>query len=303
MRKRNSRVKGLMLIILLLTAALGIVIVKLRRPTEEAEEVDPHEGQVLVNDGFNDVWITPIEGVAVSDLTEEDFEQHDGQILYKGEDYDTVLGVDVSEHQWEIDWEKVAGQGVKFAYIRSGYRGWSQGGLYEDAWFRRNIEEAKKAGLDVGVYFYSQAINVMEAMEEADYILDQIEGYDVSLPIMYDWEIPEDEPEARTNDLDPDIIADCAVAFCEKIRASGHDAGIYFNLQHGYYSVDLGRLRDFKFWVADWGSEYPKFYYAGNIWQYSRFGEVAGIEGDVDMNLLFIRRPEPTPVPDAGAEP
>ena len=303
MRRRNSRGKGLLLIILLLAAALGVVVIKLRGPKETEEPRDPHEGQVLVNDGFNDVWITPIEGLEVSSLKKEDFVTVDGKVVYTGDAYDTVLGVDVAEHQWEIDWKQVADAGVKFAYIRSGYRGWSQGGLYEDPWFRRNMEEAAKAGLDVGVYFYSQAINVAEAIEEAKYVLGQVEGYQIALPIMYDWEIPEGAPEARTNGLDPSIIGDCGVAFCETIRAAGYEAGIYFTRQLGYYSIDLGRLRDCTLWLADWETDYPGFYYAGNIWQYSQEGEVAGIEGPVDLNLMFIKRPEPAPVPEASPQP
>lgn len=302
MKRKNSRVKGLLLVILLLAAAIGIVLIKLRSPKEE-EPIDPHAGQVLVNDGFNDVWITPIEGVEVNDLKKEDFENAGGKISYTGDDYDTILGIDVAEHQWEIDWEKVADSGVKFAFVRSGYRGWSQGGLYEDPWFRRNIEEASKAGLELGVYFYSQAVNVAEAIEEAKYVLDQIEGYEITLPIMYDWEIPENAPDARTNGLDPSIIGDCGVAFCETIRAAGHDAGIYFTRQLGYYSIDLSRLKGCTLWLADWETDYPGFYYAGNIWQYTQKGEVPGVEGDVDMNLMFIRRADPTPAPDASPAP
>ena len=302
MRKRNGSAKGLLLIILLLAAVIGILLIKLRQPKEEPA-VDPHAGQVLVNDGFNDVWITPIEGVEVNELKKEDFESSDGKIYYTGDDYDTVLGVDVSEHQWEIDWKQVADAGVKFAYLRSGYRGWSQGGLFEDAWFRRNVEEAPKAGLEVGVYFYSQAINVAEAIEEARYVLGQIEGCGVTLPIMYDWEIPEGAEDARTNGLDPSIVGDCGVAFCETIRAAGYEAGIYFTRQLGYYSIDLSRLKDCKLWLADWETDYPGFYYAGNIWQYTQQGEVPGIEGEVDMNLMFIKRPESAAESGTTAQP
>ena len=301
MRRRNGPVKGLLLIMLLLGAAIGIVAFKLRRPAE-VDEPDPHEGQVLVNDGYNDVWITPIEGVEVSDLTQEDFDTADGKIVYTGEDYDTVLGVDVSEHQLWIDWQKVADSGVKFVYIRSGYRGYTQGSLNNDAWFRTNIDGAREAGLEVGVYFFSQAVNVAEAIDEANFVLDQIRDYDVTLPVMYDWEKLEDIPEARTNDVSPDIIGDCGVAFCETIRAAGYDAGIYFNRQLGYYGFDLGRLKDCKLWLAEPG-DYPSFYYAGNIWQYTHEGEVPGIDGPVDLNLMFTRRPEPTPEPDASPQP
>ena len=300
MRRKRGGGAGLLIIIVFLAALVLIAFARLRRPDEEP--VDPHEGQVLINDGFNDVWITPYEGVEVNDIKKEEIESEDGKVVYTGEDYDTMLGVDVSEHQWEIDWQQVADYGVQFAIIRSGYRGYTQGGLFEDPWFRRNVEGARRAGLEVGVYFYSQAVNVAEAIEEAKFVLDQIEDYDITLPIMYDWEEFEDSPDSRTKGLDRSIVGDCGVAFCETIRAAGHDAGIYFNRKDGYYSFDLSRLKDFKFWVAVPG-EYPDFYYAGNIWQYDQAGAVPGIEGEVDMNLMFIRRPEPTPAPDASPAP
>ena len=301
--RRNSRGKGLLLLILLLTAALGIVVIKLRQPKEE-KFVNPHEGQVLVNDGFNVVWITPAEGVEVSDLKKEDFDKTEGQVVYTGEDYDTVLGIDVSEWQGDIDWQKVAAYGVKFAYIRSGYRGYTKGTLKEDPYFRQNMKGAAENGIQTGVYFLSQAINVEEAIEEANYVLEQIKDYNVELPIIFDWEKYDAEtfPDARTNDIELSAMSVCAVAFCETVKAAGFDAGIYFNLQYGYYGFDMGRLKDFTLWLAD-PSDYPKFYYAGNIWQYTDEGEVPGIEGAVDMDLMFVKRSEPDSDTDVSPAP
>ena len=299
MRRKKSSLVGVVVILLL---ALALVIALDRKVLQPKEEIDPHEGQVLINDGYNDVWITPLEGVEVNELKKEDFDRTDDKIVYTGEDYDTMLGVDVSEHQRYIDWEKVAQSGVKFAYIRSGYRGYTKGSLNDDAWYRTNLDGARAAGLEVGVYFFSQAVNVAEAIDEAKYVLEQLEHYEVTLPVMYDWEKLEGVEDARTNDLDPSIIGDCGVAFCETIRAAGYEAGIYFNRQLGYYSLDLSRLKDVKFWLAVPG-DYPDFYYAGNIWQYTHEGEVPGIDGLVDLNLMFIKRPEPTPEPDAAPAP
>ena len=298
----SRQIKNIVGGVVILLLAVALVMTLGRHVIQPEEEVDPHEGQVLINDGYNDVWITPIEGVEVNDLKKEDFDRTDGKIVYTGDDYDTILGVDVSEHQHYIDWKQVADSGVQFAYIRCGYRGYTQGGLNDDAWFRTNIDGARDAGLQVGVYFFSQAINVAEAIHEARFVLRQIEGYEITLPVMYDWEKLEDIPDARTNDLDPSIIGDCGVAFCETIRAAGYEAGIYFNRQLGYYSLDLSRLKDVKFWLAVPG-DYPDFYYAGNIWQYTHEGEVPGIEGQVDMNLMCTRRPEPTPDPEASPAP
>ena len=295
MRRRQSGGKGLLLLILFAAAAIGIAWIVLSRQKEE-QPVDPHEGQVLVNDGFNDVWITPIEGVEVSDLKEEDFDGRDGRVVYTGEDYDTVFGIDVSEWQGEIDWQKVAASGVKFAFIRSGYRGYTMGTLKEDRYFKQNMEGASANGIQIGVYFLSQAINVAEAIEEANYVLEQIENYNVELPVIFDWEKYDAEqfPDARTNDVELSVMSICAVAFCETVKAAGRDAGIYFNLQYGYYGFDLGRLKDFSLWLAD-PSDYPKFYYAGNIWQYDPHGTIDGIDGEVDFDLMFIKRDEPAP--------
>ena len=298
----SRRIKNIVEGVVILLLAIALVMTLGRHVIHPEEETDPHEGQVLINDGYNDVWITPIEGVEVNDLKKEDFKHADGKVIYTGEDYDTVLGVDVSEHQRYIDWQQVADSGVKFAYVRCGYRGYTQGSLNEDPWFLTNIDGAREAGLDVGVYFFSQAINVAEAIHEARFVLRQIEGHEITLPVMYDWEKLEDIEDARTNDLDPSIIGDCGVAFCETIRAAGYEAGIYFNRQLGYYSLDLSRLKDVKFWLAVPG-DYPDFYYAGNIWQYTHEGEVPGIEGQVDMNLMFTRRPDPTPDPEASPTP
>ncbi len=285
----------MLLLILFAAAAIGIAWIVLSRQKEE-QPVDPHEGQVLVNDGFNDVWITPIEGVEVSDLKEEDFDGRDGRVVYTGEDYDTVFGIDVSEWQGEIDWQKVAASGVKFAFIRSGYRGYTMGTLKEDRYFKQNMEGASANGIQIGVYFLSQAVNVAEAIEEANYVLEQIKDYNVELPVIFDWEKYDAEqfPDARTNDVELSVMSICAVAFCETVKAAGRDAGIYFNLQYGYYGFDLGRLKDFSLWLAD-PSDYPKFYYAGNIWQYDPHGTIDGIDGEVDLDLMFIKRPEPEP--------
>ncbi len=308
-KRRRSAARILRSILLILISAIIVTVLVLLTSVffpeilpELEENKDPHEGQVLINDGFNDVWITPYEDVEVNELTEEDFDKTDGELSYTGEDFDTLYGIDVSEHQRYVDWQQVADSGKEFVFVRAGYRGSTQGGLYKDPWFITNVDGARKAGLEVGVYFWSQAVNVREAIEEARYVLELIDGYDITLPVMYDWEKIESMPESRTIETDPSIVGECGVAFCETIKNAGYDAGIYFNRQLGYYGLDLSRLKDFVFWVADPG-DYPKFYYAGSVWQYSDKGSVPGIDGDVDLNMMFIKRPEPTPEPDASPAP
>ena len=240
--------------------------------------------------------MTPLEGIPASTLTREDFREENGHLTYMGDRYTTIRGVDVSEHQYEVDWDRVAASGVDFAMIRVGRRGWTEGGLFEDPWFKRNIEGALRSGLQVGVYFFSQAVNVQEAMEEARFVMERLDGYDVTLPVVFDWEKVEGAENARTNDWNSATLSDCAVAFCETVRRGGYTPGIYFNRHLGYYGFDLTRMRDYVWWFALPEMGYPSFYYEVDMWQYSFTETVPGISGQADMNLIFY------PVPQAETE-
>jgi len=297
-KKRRTRKKTapvFLIALLLLGVAFGIVtVVKLFR-----KPVDPHEGMVYVYDGQDWVWMTPLEGVPVSTFKDSDFAMVNGVPTYSGLDYTTMVGVDVSEHQYDIDWQAVASAGVDFAYIRVARRGYTEGGLFEDSYFRQNIEQARANGLKVGVYIFSQSINVGEAIEEANYVLNLIAPYPMDLPIVYDWEKIDNGDAARTDDLDPAILTDCAVAFCETVKNAGYEACVYFNRNIGYYGFDLSRLTDFKFWFALPDFSYPSFYYAMDMWQYSFSAEIPGISTPTDMNLIFTPTGiSPSPEPE-----
>ena len=276
------------LLIIILTAVVGIGLL-LRNSHKEPP--DPHAGQVYLYDGFDWIWMTPLEGVSVNELTEDKFSSASGQITYIGDDYDVTRGVDVSEHQRDIDWNQVAAAGVDYAYIRLGWRGYTEGGLFEDAYYDTNMRGASASGLKVGVYFFSQAVTVQEAIEEAQYVLERIAPYRVDMPVVYDWE-KVDNPEARTAELTVQGRTDCAVAFCETIRRAGYTPCVYFNRNLGYYGYDLTRLTDYQFWFSLPESGFPNFYYASDMWQYSFHETVPGISGGTDMNLCFVRRAE-----------
>lgn len=260
------------------------------------ESKDPHEGQVYINDGFGMVWITPLEGVPVNTLSQGDFRIVNGQPHYKGDGYEVQRGIDVSEHQLGIDWGLAAAD-IDFAYIRLGYRGYTEGGLFEDAYFNTNIQGALDNGLDVGVYFFSQAITPEEAAEEARFCIERLEKYDIKLPVVYDWE--KIEQEARTNGMKPEVLSECAIAFCETVKAAGYVPAVYFNRYMGYYMFDLSKLTDYDFWLAVPG-DYPDFYYASDMWQYSFTSTIPGISEPTDMNLRFV--PLPGAVPEDGGE-
>ena len=290
---RRYRVRALFfsIIILVLLAVLLLRGFEWEKP--EPEVIDPHAGQVYLYDGFDWIWMTPLEGVPVNDLTEDKFANINGEISYLGNDYIVTRGIDVSEHQYDIDWQQVAASGVDYAYIRVGRRGYTEGGLFEDPWFRKNIEGALANGLDVGVYMFSQAITVAEAMEEARFVLDRIGGYRISLPIVFDWEKINDDPTARTASLEMQGRTDCAVAFCETVRNAGYTPCVYFNRNLGYYGYDLTRLTPYEFWFSLPESGFPNFYYDVDMWQYSFTENVPGINIPTDMNLRFVPVPQP----------
>ncbi len=280
-RSRNGKLKYLLIAAVLIVAMVGIIRMTL---PEREEEKDEHAGQILINDGFDDIWITPYPNVPVNSLSPDDFQSEGGFPVYTGSDYDTRLGVDVSEHQWEIDWQ-AASAAIDFAYIRLGYRGYTEGGLFLDPWYEKNISGAAAAGLDTGVYFFSQAVNVSEAIEEAKYVIEHLRGFRINMPVIYDWEHV--EQEARTDGLSEEAMTECAVAFCKTIENAGYDAGVYFNRKLGYHGFDLSRLADYSFWVSVPGN-YPDYYYACEFWQCSFTAAVPGISGEADLNMRFI---------------
>lgn len=198
---------------------------------------------------------------------------------------DALQGVDVSVYQGEIDWQAVADAGVDFAIIRVGYRGYSQGAIQPDTNFQKNMEGALKAGLDVGVYFFSQATTVREAEEEADYVLEAIRNYPVTYPVVFDWEFI-DGQQARTDEIDGERMTECAKTFCELVRAGGYTPMVYFNQEQGYLYYQLDQLDEFSFWLAEY-DEKPDFFYNFAMWQYTHTGTVPGIPGNVDLNLAF----------------
>ena len=281
--RRISAVPILLPLVVILVLLLALAAFLLIRYLKE--EVDPHAGQVYLYDGYDWIWYTPLEGVEPNPWGEEDFRLDNGQPVYQHEDFRTQRGIDVSEHQLAIDWAQVAGDGVEFAVLRLGYRGSTEGLLNTDACFEENYRGAREAGLDVGVYFFSQATDEQEAVAEADYVLQVLDGRELDLPVIFDWEAVEVEG-ARTAGVDGGTVSDCAAAFCRRITAARYGAGIYFNRQQGYYDYDLAALGDYMLWVSDPNS-WTDFYYAVSLWQYSFTGQVAGISGDVDRDLLF----------------
>ena len=200
---------------------------------------------------------------------------------------ETMVGIDVSVHQGVIDWQQVAAAGVDFVMIRAAYRGYKYGQVNADSNALTNIQGARDAGLLVGVYIYSQAVNVAEAVEEAQFLLELLEGVELELPITFDWERYSDE--ARTANVSGRTVTDCAIAFCETIRAGGREAMIYFNATQALEQLSLPELTQYPFWLAQYDTD-VMFPYRVDMWQYSNKGRVPGVVTNVDLNIGFFAR-------------
>ncbi len=261
-------------------------------PSGETEpEEDWYSGMIQVDVGDGETrWIRAYDSVPVSTLKADQFEQSDGGYLrYNGDEYTALQGVDVSTFQGEIDWSAVAADGIDFAMLRIGGRGYGSGEIYEDDSFPVNYQGATENGIRVGGYFFSQAVTPEEAREEADYvisILKELPEGTVTMPVAFDWEMVGDY-EARTVDIGEETLTACAKAFCERIAEAGYQPIVYAYRYLAYDMYDLEELLPYPLWISTLDGS-PDFYYAYEMWQYTENGVVNGIQTRVDLNLYFI---------------
>lgn len=195
-----------------------------------------------------------------------------------------VLGIDVSKWNGSINWQAVKDSGVSFVIIRCGFRGSSEGALVEDANFRTNIQGATNAGLKVGVYFFTQAVNEVEAVEEASMVLNQIQGYNISYPVYLDVE----PSGGRGDSIDAGTRTAVCQAFCKTIANSGYKSGIYANKTWLGSKINTASLTNYKIWLAQYAAAPSYTATRYDMWQYSSKGSVSGISGNVDMNISYL---------------
>ena len=218
----------------------------------------------------------------------DNFKQlENGQIEYV-DDTDVVLskkGIDVSRFQESIDWKKVADDGVSYAFIRAGVRGSTEGRMMADERFKENMEGALDNDIQVGTYFFTQAVTEEEAIEEAEFVLDMLEPYDVTYPVVYDLEEVTSK-NARTEDLTKEQYTKNCIAFCETIKKAGYTPMIYGNLKTFLIMLDMSQLEEYHKWFAYYNT--PVYFpYEFDVWQYSSKGSISGIKGDVDLNVCM----------------
>lgn len=276
-RKRARLRLGVILTTMVLIGLLGLLVYLELQPEGPASN-NPAETTETTPEG------TTLPPPPANDFDPKDFVYDEqGYLTYTAGSYER--GIDVSSYQGKINWKKVADSGVTFAIIRVGGRGYgSTGNLYDDKMAQDHYKAAKKAGLKVGAYFFSQAITPEEAVEEAKYLLEKTAKWELDMPLVYDWEYI--SQEARTANVDRQTLTDCMIAFCERIKQDGKTPMLYFSPNHADQRFYIEQVTDYDFWLAmytDWMS-YP---YQFHMWQYTNQGRVPGVNGNVDINLLF----------------
>ena len=216
----------------------------------------------------------------------EETGKYEGEALYDDGNVKAKKVIDVSKFQGDIDWQRVKDDGVEAAYIRLGYRGYSSGEIVVDEKYEDNISACNEFGIDCGVYFFTEAVNEEEAREEADFCIENLGEYSTALPIAIDVEESANLSKSRTKDLSKEQRTLNVIAFCERICEKGYEPIIYGNLKSLMIMMDISSLEDYDKWFAYY--HYPlRFPYKIKMWQYSATRKVDGIEGDVDLNLMF----------------
>ena len=205
---------------------------------------------------------------------------------YDQEGYRSEFGIDISEWVEDVDFRKLRSSGVSFVILRAGYRGYETGKFVPDTRFSEYLKGAKAAGLRVGAYFVSQAVNEEEAVEEAQYVLEMCKGYALEMPVYIDLESVYDT--ARTDELSAKDFTDIVITFCKTVEEQGMRGGVYANDQWFHNKLLFGRIKQYDIWIAQYADELSTDLPV-NMWQYSSEGLVDGCSMWVDLNVRVFR--------------
>ncbi len=297
--RRKLRAEGILAILALLAGAVLLALVLLCWPCFQKDE-DPERLENFHQSNYEPLQVTerpeqlgeqeeepaPVNPTVPPDRNlydRYDF-QYDRNNYLKLQHVTSYSGVDVSAYQGRINWKVVKESGIDFAMIRLGYRGYESGKLKEDDYAVENLEGARDAGLKVGAYFFSQALNFKEVNQEIDFMLEILGERYLDMPIVLDWEIP--SSTARTAKMDGDTLTQLQLHFCAAMKEKGYQPMIYFNSYQSEHMYALSELEDYPFWLALYQDRmtYP---WKIEMWQYTQTGRVPGIAGNVDINVYM----------------
>lgn len=241
----------------------------------------------IINDDGTEEWIE-----IDSDLAKHSYDftklvkRADLMMYYEDGKEISFVGVDLSKYQEYVDFSKLKKAGIDFCMLRVGARGYGTGQLVLDSYFQENIKRATDAGLEIGVYFFSQAITIEEAKEEANMVVEYIKDYDVNYPVVFDMEYVQNDT-ARVEQLSKEEKTLITQAFLETVELEGYTPMIYGKKEWLLTKIDLGKLVGYDIWLADY-SDIPDYPYQFSMWQYTNQGKVEGVSGKVDLNISFI---------------
>ncbi|MDY5578214.1 MAG: GH25 family lysozyme [Lachnospiraceae bacterium] len=250
---------------------------------------ETYKDKYLVYQISSNYLFEPILNVEMADYSMGDFVKDDTtgfRSFQKDGKTMTEHVIDVSKYQGEIDWTAVKNNGIEGAMIRAGIRGYGSGEITGDALFDQNMQGALAEDLKVGVYFFSEAVNVEEAEEEADFVIKAIKPYKVTLPVTLDLEMI-DGDVARNESVSKEDMTEIALTFMKKVKDAGYEPMLYGNIRTISEMVDLEQLADYKLWFAYYSDDIY-IPYKVDMWQYASDGKVDGIETDCDLNMMFI---------------
>lgn len=238
-------------------------------------------------EGEEPEWVDILDELPKNEYKAENFQLEDPVLKYyfNGK-LSSKFGVDISKDQTNVDFRKVADQGVDFVMLQLGARGYSSGKIILDSSFSEKMKNAQEAGLGIGIYFYSQAVTKEEAVEEANYVIAAASGYAVTYPVVfYTEEVLGDS--ARTDNINNEKLTDCAIAFCEAVKKSGYIPMICADERQFAKRIDITKLTGYEWWLRD-SDEKSDFPYKYSIRQYSQKGKVDGIEGEANLDICFL---------------
>ncbi len=291
-KRGNAVVICLLISVFFFGVVSGMLLIhftKTAKLSEETEQIEEMEEQPVVN-----VYVPErrrIYGqIPVNSYQLDNFKLEEGFMAYYDEEGNKIshLGVDMSYHQQMVDWEELKNSKAEFVMLRCGYRGYTEGGLIVDEKFKEYAQAANDAGIPLGVYFFTQAVTVEEAEEEAEFVLSLIEDYEISYPVAFDTEYVSDSgARTRTAEISDELRSRMCIAFCEKIKEAGYYPMIYAGENWMRRNLNLDMLQEYDFWAPQYLDE-NDFMYDFAIWQYTESGFIPGIDGEVDLNISMV---------------
>lgn len=300
MRRRKRRSYGTAVLMLVLGFVVGLIVGMLVIHDKMSQEIAAVQDELAtVIEEQSHINVTNVyvperkltEGqISVNPYNTENFRIDNGFMAYFDENGEKIshLGCDLSYHNKYVNFDELAASGCEFVMLRCGYRGYSAGGLAKDEKFEQYASEAERVGLKLGVYFFTQALTVEEAEEEAEYTLKLIENHKISYPVAFDTEYIDDE-SARSNktEISDELRTEIITTFCEKIKEAGYYPMIYASENWIRRYMNVEQLRQYDFWAPQYLEE-NDFLYDFTMWQYTDKGSIPGVKGEVDLDISMV---------------